>query len=135
VRLSVSKYRNLDEAVEAMKAEIDKAAGIARNKYITFGPGQAETYLSKSENAKAYIASGCPENLTDYPWVEADAEAYELTPAEAAAHIISSKNAWSTLGVAIEKVRLGYKHRITKATTSAQVISLANEAIEKLEQI
>ncbi|MGD9171156.1 MAG: hypothetical protein PVI97_13995 [Candidatus Thiodiazotropha sp.] len=135
MQLSVSKFSSLADAVAAKKAEIDEAAGATRSKYITAVPGQAETYLRKSDDAKAYIAAGSPSDSTSYPWVKADAEAYGITPGEAAEAIMAQEAAWRLLGTGIEIIRLGCKKQLDQATTTAQVNRIATEAIQKLEAV
>lgn len=135
MRLDVSSHASLRDAVDAQKVEIDKAAGSARARHITSVQGQAETYMRKSDNAKAYLAAGSPADLTNYPWVAADAEAYGLTAEQAATSIVEQEKAWQSFGAGIEKIRLGYKVQLDQAVTTAQVNRIARTAIQLLDAI
>lgn len=135
MQLNIKKLGDLLATASAQKDAIDNAAGSARARYITTVAGQAETYLRKSEDARRYIAAGETGDTSDYPWVEADAEAFGLTPTQAAVAILEQESIWQSIGTNIERTRLGYKRKIDQATTTAQINQIAREAIQLLEAI
>jgi hypothetical protein len=127
------------ESIETQRANariaIDRAAGQARARHITTTPGQAETYLSKAAEAVAYLAAGAPEDLTGWPWIQADASAFNLSGFEAASTIIANRDAWVALGSYIENVRLHSKNDIAAATTPMDCARILQNAINTLNAL
>lgn len=125
----------LEAAGVKAKAEIDAAAGAARSRYITIAPGQAETYLAKAVEARAYLDAGSPEDLSAWPWVRADAAAFGVSGATAATAILANQQAWVGLGTMIEEIRLTAKRAVDAAQTPRERFRIAREAVAQLEGI
>lgn len=120
---------------EAAQA-VDMEAGETRKTYITFAPGQAETYIMKATEAKEFLAATAPD-VNNYPMVKAEYEVlvkYDDTiiPADAANYIVATQTQWLTLAAAVEKVRRMAKEDISRATTNQDVNVLKNTAIATL---
>lgn len=124
---------HLDTIKKNAKDTIDNKAGTIRGKYITTSPGQSETYAAKYEDAKAYAAAGYPANAESYPWVKADSEAYGTTPKKSADKIITLRDAWTNVGVAVEKARLTGKKQVEGATTEEQIQQIVKQTCDALE--
>jgi len=123
-----------DTIVEALQ-QIDYKAGEVRAKYITVVPGQSETYLLKATEADAYKAAGYPSDLTNYPFINAEAIALNTEPRKAANNIISKRDAWKSIGVEIEKQRIFGKRMVNNSTTLADVIKERDKALAVLESL
>ena len=122
--------RTATEAEPLALQQIDQAAGEARARYITSVPGQAETYLMKYQDAVAFQAGNGPT-----PWVEADAQAYGVTEAEAAQNIVDQYFAWVAVGKEIERIRLSAKASVRSATTAKEAFAVAAQAKIELEAL
>ena len=114
---------------------IDAAAENARLRYITGGAGQAQTYQEKSEEAADYVAAGYPADTSNYPFVQADANAYGSTPTDAADYILLKRSEWVTLGAAIEELRLGGKKGVFDALITDTIETVRDAAIAALDLI
>ena len=134
-------YLAAEAALEVPRAqalayrEIDQAAERARLRYITDGAGQAQTYQEKSEEAADYVAAGYPADTSNYPFVQADANAYVSTPTEAADYILLKRSEWVVLGSAIEEIRLGGKKIIFDAVDTATIETTRVATIAALDLI
>lgn len=96
---------------KAGKEMIDYAAGRARSRYITAGPGQDATYAAKYDEALAYREAGYPSDLTAYPYVAGESfPNAPRTAQEAADRIIALGDQWKyVIGPAIEATRINGK--------------------------
>lgn len=115
--------------------EIDTAAERARLRYITPGAGQAQTYQMKLEQAQAYQSAGSPADASPWPFIAAESAALAVTPAEAAALIIATRDAWVTVGAAIEQARMGGKRAVTQSASIESVNNARAAALNTLEHI
>ena len=122
--------------VKALSLEIDRAAGEARERYITVVPGQAETYTAKALEAERYIAAGAPTDLTQYPLIQAEVNAFGYPDGAAAANaILAKRDLWMQKGAQIEELRLKYKNLISKATTIQEAARLRQQALQALAAV
>lgn len=96
---------------KAGKETIDYAAGRARSRYITAGPGQDATYAAKYGEALAYREAGYPSDLTAYPYVAGESfPNAPRTAQEASDRIIALGDQWKyVIGPAIEATRINGK--------------------------
>ena len=93
-------------AIDAVNA----AAGRARAKYLTVCEGQAETYLLKADELRAYDAAvDMNEEIVPahYPILSAEAAATGATLDATAALVRATRAAWVQLAAAIEGQRRG----------------------------
>lgn len=124
----------LEQAKATALADIDRAAGAARLRYITEVPGQQGVYLRKYDQARAYLEQPDAENVP--PYVQAEADAMGLTPAEAAQHIVAIAQQWDdVVSPAIERERLMGKRLALAAETTEAVATITAAAIAALASI
>ena len=124
----------LQEAKKLAELEIDAEAGITRSRYITSVPGQAETYLTKAEQARAFKAAGYVD-ITAYPFVKARADAYSETARVAADTILGRQAQWLALGGVIERERELGKRLVNAATDVSAVAAAKQTALNALKSI
>lgn len=106
----------------AVLALIDEAAGQARLRYITDVPGQAETYMRKEQQARAYAAAGFTGTVPSF--IAAEAEALSVTAQAVAESVIETADYWVDIkGPQIEGTRRQYKEFV-----SAQIPALPDSA-------
>ncbi|MFZ4411125.1 MAG: hypothetical protein ACOYOH_27535, partial [Paracraurococcus sp.] len=101
----------LEAAKVAAVASIDRAAELARLRFITGGAGQALAYTAKEAEARAFVAPGSD---ADYPYLAAERDVQagvgvSATLATVAAQVIAQANAWRSTGATIERLRRGAK--------------------------
>lgn len=118
--INISKYESLETAKSQAKDKVDDLAGSTREKYITVVPGQDAVYATKGNEMKDYFKSGNPDPA-DYPHLQAEARARNMTIAEAAAYIQQVAAQWTALSATIEEYRVEGKVTIDAATTTRDV--------------
>jgi hypothetical protein len=112
---------NLQPLKAEAKAQIDRQAEDARQRYITAGAGQALEYQEAAEEAVRYAATG---GAGSYPMLQASVDAGEAPDLAAAAALITAReNAWATIGATIRRLRLTAKRAVDAATTVALIRS------------
>ena len=121
----------LQIAIKNGKQFIDEYAGDARSRYLTTTAGQDIVYVAKYEECLAFIAANYPEDLTIYPFMQAESIALGVTPTQAANSIATTGIMWRYLAATIEKVRLGYKKQISLQTD----INIVNSLVSKSRAI
>lgn len=125
----------LQAAQAKSKAAIDAAAGEARRRHITIAPGQSETYTAKAAQAEAYLAAGSPPDMTGWAWVQADADAFGMSPETAANSILANRDAWVQIGAHVEAVRLRAKADVDAATSPMDCARITRAVCETLDQV
>lgn len=125
----------LDDEKLGAKLAVDAYAEQVRLKYINAGSGQALIYQKKAEEAAAYVDAGYPVDLSSYPFIEAEIDATGKTKEQVADDIITARDTWTTIGIQIEKTRLGGKKNIDDATSRTEVVSARNDTITALEAL
>ena len=118
----------------AAKHAIDAAAGQARARYITTVPGQEATYMLKERQAREYAAAGYPAASVP-PLVQVEADAFGITPQQAADEIIAKADAWIALAAKIEYARRSGKAEVDAASDVASVETIKNKIIAQLDAI
>lgn len=122
--MAIGFDKPIADLCRAAGENIDAEAGRVRLKYITDAPGQQATYMSKLENAKAYVAAGYPNDASAFLWINAEAIAVGITTQEAADYIISTAAQWEQIGATIEGARQAAKQALKTATTPGQVYQI-----------
>lgn len=111
-------------------ARVNEAAGACRAKYLTVVPGQAETYLLKADELKAYdaviAANGTPD-AADYPILSSEATATGSTLDDVVTLVRATRAAWLQLAAVVEGMRRGAIVAIEHATNDAEVLSAIPE--------
>jgi hypothetical protein len=105
-------------------ARVNQLAGECRARYLTTVPGQAETYLLKSDELEAYdaaVAAGQPILPAAYPILFTEALATGTTLAETADLVRTTRAQWVQLAAVVEGMRRGAIVAIEQATTEAAV--------------
>lgn len=120
---------------ERAKNSIDVQAEKALNRYVSYGPAQLMLSLEKSEQATDFIANGYPNDLSNYPFINAESIATGKTPKEVADAIILKKSEWIAIATQIEEKRLKAKKDIDNAVDDVNVLDIRKNAIEELENI
>lgn len=134
MRLEVHPFKTIDQAREWARAQIDQAAGRARQRYITTVPGQEVTYQAKYADALAFARAGYPEEEVHlYPWVEAERDVLGGTAREAAEFIRLGGDPWNNvIGPQIEKLRRAGKDAADTAPTISGVVAITRQATDAL---
>lgn len=115
---------------------INHAAGEARIRYTTNSPGQDATYQLKLQDANAFKMAGYPETLiTDYPFINAEANANGTSGEAAADFIIATANQWKLLAATIEQIRRAGSNAVMAQTDWSQCKVAAQPFIDQLELI
>jgi hypothetical protein len=103
-------------------ALVNTRAGDCRARYLTTVPGQAETYLLKADELRAYdaaIAAGAPIVPAAYPILSTEALATGATLDATATLVRETRAQWVQLAAAVEGMRRGAIVAIEAATTEA----------------
>lgn len=137
MQFNLYPFQTADEARTWAHNEIDAAAGAARARYITVTPGQDATYQAKYADARAFVFAGYPDvNISQYPWVAAEAGATGLSYAEAADGIKAVGDPWNMLlGPGIEGLRIGGKRAVDALTTVSGIVAAARGVVAQLNGI
>jgi hypothetical protein len=110
---------DLDVIRSASASQIDATAEVVRMGFLTPGAGQAMTYQRKEAEARAWTA----DNGAFTPFLSAEAPARGMTVAALAAEVIRLADAWTTIGSAIEAMRMKAKADIAQATNLGEIIA------------
>lgn len=122
------------DAKTRLKHHIDDQAEQTRAKYLSPGAGQALTYQQKVVEATAYQAAATP-TATDYPILNAEAQATGVTLAALVKTVISTDQQWTALAAKIEAARRGGKVKVDAAATVADAQTASTTAISALQAI
>jgi hypothetical protein len=116
---------------------VDKKAGEVRLRYITSVPGQAETYLMKSTEAKEIKAGGYSNvNLSSYPMIKAEMDATGIQDVAIVCEtIIQTELQWKYLAAIVERERRSGKIEIALAGDVTMVYTARDTAVASLEAI
>lgn len=101
-----------------LKAEIDAAAEVERNRYITPGAGQAMTYQAKSAEAARFASDADPQ-AGDYPLLAAEVGITGETLGDVAGVVAAAHAQWLAIGALIEAARLAAKAAVDAAENAA----------------
>ncbi|MBC7952242.1 MAG: hypothetical protein H7Z12_10560 [Rhodospirillaceae bacterium] len=115
----------LDLAKNEAKAQVDAAAEVARQRFLTPGSGQAMVYQQKATEARALQAGAAGP----FRHLEAEAGITAKTIAEVAAVVLAVEAAWLDISAMIETQRLTAKAAIN-AAQSLDHISAALAAVQ-----
>lgn len=125
----------IDAIRREVREAIDAVAGEARARHITVAPGQAETYTAKAEQAQAYLAAGAPGDLSEWPWIRVDAQAFGMSGETAASSILANRDAWTQLGAKIEEIRLRAKAAVNAASSPMECARILKSVKADLEAL
>jgi hypothetical protein len=125
----------LDDFKQLMKLEVDQAAGRARSRYISVGPGQEATYMMKAAEADAYVAAGYPADTSGYPILTAEAQARGITVSAMANLIRATRDQWAAVAAAVEAIRIGSKLAIDAAGNIGEARSVRDSAVSQFDSL
>ncbi|RZJ85173.1 MAG: hypothetical protein EOO64_01555 [Massilia sp.] len=112
------RQRSLSFLKWQASADVDQVAGEARLRYITDVPGQQAVYITKLEQARAYVANPA----VSQPYIAAEALARGVTAGEVAQLVLDMAELWNDeIGPAIEAARIKAKLAIEAAADAAAV--------------
>lgn len=124
-KLTVSRFKDLDETRAHYLATVDAEAERLRTQYLTPGNGQAMTYEEKHRQA---LAGGGP-------MITAEAEALEVTEQEVIDSVIAARALWEQVGSQIEAARLKAKRDIRAAGTPAEMHQVVKQITDTMGAI
>ena len=116
-----------------MHKQIDQKTGQIRAKYITIAPGQEATYMLKSAQAKALVASNY--TLPIQGLMEAEMMATGDTIQVACARVITEEKQWEYITGLIEKLRRPAKLGILNASSHEEATVIYEQAIANLASL
>lgn len=103
---------------------IDVSAENYRLQFLTAGAGQAMAYQQKLDEARAFTAD--PEiDPAEIPHIITEAAATDMTPADKAAQIIATFEAWQQVSASIEGKRAAAKLAVEAGETAEAVAAAA----------
>lgn len=116
---------------------LDACAGQVRLRYITDVPGQQAVYMTKLQQAQAYlVARELDAGAVVPPYLAAEAFATGATALQVATAIISLATVWNEqLGPAIEGARLGAKRAVSDAADDAGVQAALSAGLAALDAL
>lgn len=122
-----SAIGDISNTKEIAKEAIDKKAGEVRLKYITAVPGQAETYLMKSDEAFKIKTIGYNNISTElvqanYPVVFAEMTATGQDVITVCETILMTEHMWRQIAAIIERERRQAKIEVDNCTNTSQVV-------------
>jgi hypothetical protein len=123
----------LADARRAACAEVNRAAGECRKRFLSGGFGQVDTYAEKAQQAMSWAASdfqGAPP-----PYVAVEAADFDLDPIDVAKDIMAAQAMWAVLGPRIEAIRRRYKAAISSTGTVAGVLALPAAANREFDAV
>lgn len=136
MRFDLHPFDGLDDARQWARDEIDKAAGVARGRFITLTPGQDTIYQAKYAEALAFTGSGAVDDAAAFPWVAAEARHAGVSLSAAAARIKRKGDEWNQIyGPRIEAKRIAAKDQLGGLAEIGQVVKVACAAVAALQEI
>jgi len=124
---------SLEERIGVALIKLDNLAEQARQQILTIGYGQALVYIEKFDEATDYVVDGYPEDLTSYPFIRNEAEAFMESPKVIADRILAKKSEWIGKASKIESARLIGKHNIRTAETVEGINLIVSIAANKIK--
>lgn len=116
--------------------QVNSLIGQKRSEYITDIPGQEMTYLGKEREAREYVSVYTSPlllpNSINYPFIAADAQAFQVTAYEAAQTILNKANQWRQIGAYLESLRLTANEKIRILVEEAAIESVVTQLKETL---
>ena len=130
VGMNIADDTPIDIARADAESAIDSAAGDARARYIAVAAGQEAVYILKDQQARAYAAANYSGSVP--PLVQADVDALNVSPQQAANGIIAQADAWIAIAAQIEQARRSGKAAVAASLTAADARAAADAALATL---
>jgi hypothetical protein len=125
---------NLTEVKKELKRQIDEAAGVIRNSYISAGEHVIREYDRAYAEAVEYKNAGYPASPVPLA-ISCWAKAINVSNTYAADNIITQGKFLQTVLDRIREIRLTHKASIDGATTVDKLISVHSIALAKLNAL
>jgi hypothetical protein len=136
MRLDLHPFKNIGEAREWGRAEIEAETEAARARFITLTRGQDAAYRAKYDEARAFIASGYALDAQAVPWIAVEAARSGLTLKCAAGVIKQRGDAWNLVhGPRIEALRGNGKDSLSGLQSVGEVVSAVRAVVAQLRQM
>jgi len=127
---------NLAQTLDDLKLfyieEINKKTAQVRTRFITLELGQETTYARKAQEALDYIQATGPID-TDYPYLDNEATATDMTVADLAAAILVKVQEMDVSNVVIEAQRKRGIKQVNEATDEAEAKVARDFAFNSLD--
>lgn len=131
----------IDSSPEVLKNKKEDAGRFINNQaeskrleYITSGSGQALVYQHKVEQAQEFISGGS-QNIENYPFIQKEANARNMSPADFANLVIQKRNEWESVGSTIEAYRAKASEDISSSQTVEDIESILSRYENELSSI
>lgn len=118
--------------------DIDQAAGAARERYITDVAGQQAVYLTKMQEAMAYLAAHAanPATAVAGAHIARQAERTSKTPLVVAQDVVDTGGLWlGEMSPIIEAERMAGKEAVAAAVSAEDIISARDAAVSILMEL
>ena len=125
----------LDSMKVGAKYKIDSAAESTRERYITYGSGQAMVYMQKADEARRYFEDGEPSDLIAYPFLRQEVLISTSDASTVANNILTKRDEWIQKGAEIEALRLTLKGQIDSATSVAEIETIESERLSDFDAL
>ena len=129
------EYHLLESKKQNTKNQIDNLASNLRLKFITGLPGQSEVYKEKSEEAADFVAAGYPDDLSTYPFIQAEVAATNKSPKETADTILAKRSEWIATNSLIEQERIKAKTLVNQAQSEEEIDSILINFTKQINEI
>lgn len=120
---------NITEAIRGINLLVRKT----HDKQLTMGFGQMLVYKEKVDEAIDYVIAGYPNELNDYPLIQAESLAVHKPANIIADNILIKKSQWIAKCVQIESIKFSAKYQMKQP--DADIAIIYNETITALNQI
>lgn len=123
----------LEEVKDEALYTIDALAENARQEYLGVGPAQMMVYNEKFNEASDYLVDDMPEDVSKYPFINAEVGATGKSAEQVANDIIDEKGKWISFNAKVERVRLAAKTHIKEAQTVESIDNIVETAAEHID--
>lgn len=138
----------LGAAVQTLQAEdlaalrssfrrlIEDLISDVRLRFITDIPGQEAVYLSKADEAHAYLATTPePSNLNEFPLLQAEVGITAGTATDLAQLWLANQAAWRQIAAILEGIRMAGYAAVDAATSAAEMEASVDALRQSLQQL
>ena len=114
---------------------VNTVAEAVRSRFVTPGSGQAMVYMEKQAEARAWFAAGEPEDLTEFPWLQAEIGITAPSSYELAQLWLNLSTIWAQIGSQLEAIRLTAIKDIEEQITEAGVQHVISQALAQMQSL
>lgn len=125
----------LEETKNEALHTVNALAEYTRREYLGVGSAQMMVYAEKFEEASDYLIDDMPDDLSKFPFINAEVEATGRSAEQVANSIIDKKGEWIAFNAKVEKIRLIAKTHISEAQTAETVDNVVELAANHLDKL